>query len=511
MAWSFRPPPGWVLPPGFTPPQGWTPEPGWPPATPGWQFWEWVERPGTDTASSSLPPPAPSHGVVPTPAQPVLESGAAVRPSFRERQVERANARQRAEHERLWREQQALADELALAARHAAEGMDNVSGVLTKKGEVALTALPADLVEPKVMPGHFTGGYSGVSFRIAKGVNYRIGGMRGHYTPGPEVQAPKDSGTAYVTTKRVVFTGSKSTREWAYAKLLSVAATADGRATLLHVSNRQKASGLSMRDAMTADRFEAYLALGLAIEDQGAAAVAALWSEASAASLAAGPGTPPEHGRYPWYLRTRWIAALLIFFAPLGILLTWTTSGWRRPVRIAATAASLILFITAITQHNTSAPNNANAGRASLLAPATTSHAAEPQGTPATHPVSKPATRTSATVTAARTTPRKITAAPPPATTHYVPPPAPHTSSAAPPPPPKNLCGAPQNPYGYNFCGGSTITNPESDVCNYFNCIASFWNGTGYMVECQDTTYSMSGGHSGACSHHSGELRPVYQ
>jgi hypothetical protein len=30
------------------------------------------------------------------------------------------------------------------------------------------------------------------------------------------------------------------------------------------------------------------------------------------------------------------------------------------------------------------------------------------------------------------------------------------------------------------------------------------------MVECNDATYSMSGGISGACSHHGGEDRPVY-
>jgi hypothetical protein len=30
------------------------------------------------------------------------------------------------------------------------------------------------------------------------------------------------------------------------------------------------------------------------------------------------------------------------------------------------------------------------------------------------------------------------------------------------------------------------------------------------MVECNDGTYSMSGGIRGACSYHSGEERPVY-
>jgi hypothetical protein len=70
----------------------------------------------------------------------------------------------------------------------------------------------------------------------------------------------------------------------------------------------------------------------------------------------------------------------------------------------------------------------------------------------------------------------------------------------------QSLCGAPSNPYGLNLCGrGSLVYNPPSNVCNYFNCIANFPNGVGYMVECNDGTYSMSGGRPGACSGHDGE------
>jgi hypothetical protein len=74
-----------------------------------------------------------------------------------------------------------------------------------------------------------------------------------------------------------------------------------------------------------------------------------------------------------------------------------------------------------------------------------------------------------------------------------------------------SLCGAPSNPFGYNFCHrGGYVHSPAATVCSYFNCIAYFQNGKGYMVECKDYTYSMSGGISGACSHHKGVLRPVY-
>ncbi|HWG24427.1 hypothetical protein [Actinospica sp.] len=72
------------------------------------------------------------------------------------------------------------------------------------------------------------------------------------------------------------------------------------------------------------------------------------------------------------------------------------------------------------------------------------------------------------------------------------------------------LCGAPANPYGYNLCGiGSDVTSPPSDICSYFSCIDNFGNGNGYMVECNDGMYSMSGGIEGVCSDHGGEGKPV--
>jgi hypothetical protein len=79
-----------------------------------------------------------------------------------------------------------------------------------------------------------------------------------------------------------------------------------------------------------------------------------------------------------------------------------------------------------------------------------------------------------------------------------------------PPPPPPDLCGAPPNPWGYNFCGGSVITSPPLDFCTYFACIPSFWtNANGYVEECIDGLYSHSGGRSGSCSSHQGNWRPL--
>ena len=73
-------------------------------------------------------------------------------------------------------------------------------------------------------------------------------------------------------------------------------------------------------------------------------------------------------------------------------------------------------------------------------------------------------------------------------------------------------CGAPANSYGLNLCGrGHKVYDPPADVCQHFECIPSFSKGTGYMVQCKDGKFSMSGGRPGSCSSHKGEGKPVFR
>ena len=97
------------------------------------------------------------------------------------------------------------------------------------------------------------------------------------------------------------------------------------------------------------------------------------------------------------------------------------------------------------------------------------------------------------------------TKAPPPtpiATQAPTQPPAPTPTS-----PPTGVNG---NPWGYDFNPGNVIYNPPSAFCSYFTCIASFWNGKGYVVACSDGMYSKSGGRGGSCSRHGGDAQVVY-
>jgi hypothetical protein len=256
VGWVFHAPPGWpAAPPGWVPPAGWVPDPSWPSAPDGWQFWV------ADGASNSAPAVRPDE-----------------HPSWRERRADKHAERDHQQAVAVWQAQQDLADELAASAR-AADSGQSVDGLLVKKGEVALWAAPCALIEPRVQQGHYVGGYQGVSLHVAKGVNYRIGAARGHYVPGPEVQTSVDQGRAFVTSQRVVFTGARTTREWAYAMLVSVDTSSDDHVALLHVSNRQKVSGLAL--GPLGPKFQGYLALGVAIGQDGTAA-AEQWAQAAA-------------------------------------------------------------------------------------------------------------------------------------------------------------------------------------------------------------------------------------
>ena len=81
------------------------------------------------------------------------------------------------------------------------------------------------------------------------------------------------------------------------------------------------------------------------------------------------------------------------------------------------------------------------------------------------------------------------------------------TPSPSPSPTQATLCGAPANPWSYNFCGGVAVVSAPSGFCQYFACVASFWSdvGKGAVVECRDTRYS----HGPFCTAHGGVMRAL--
>lgn len=127
---------------------------------------------------------------------------------------------------------------------------------------------------------------------------------------------------------------------------------------------------------------------------------------------------------------------------------------------------------------------------------------ATPTQAPA-QPLPLPPTATSTTAPATPT-PLSPTATPKPAT----PTPAPTRPTTIATTPPKT--GVNGNPWGYDFNRGSLIYNPPAGFCSYFDCISSFSDGKGYVVQCQNGDYSKSGGRKGVCSKQGGFKQNLY-
>jgi hypothetical protein len=153
-----------------------------------------------------------------------------------------------------WDAESEHVDELLYMATHLDEVYEASAeagfSIRLNKGEHVLMGLRggSGLVEPRASGGSYQGGSTGVSFRVMKGVSYRVGNHRGTYVPGPEVQKIIDSGgDTYVTTQRVLYSSPNRNRDWQHAKTVDLFhsdTVAPGwGATYISVSNRQKTSG----------------------------------------------------------------------------------------------------------------------------------------------------------------------------------------------------------------------------------------------------------------------------
>jgi hypothetical protein len=132
-----------------------------------------------------------------------------------------------------------LVDEILIANANAGElSALPDPPIILKKGEQAYLSVAAELMK-EVVDRHYQGGYSGVSFRVAKGVRVNTGGFRGHSVVTGSHMEVSDQGQLVITSARVVFVGSRAPIELAYAKLISMDGFTDG--VRFSVSNRAKA------------------------------------------------------------------------------------------------------------------------------------------------------------------------------------------------------------------------------------------------------------------------------
>lgn len=285
--------------------------------------------------------------------------------------------------------------------------------------------------------------------------------------PGDGIKVT-DAGIAVVTDRRVVFQSRRRRREWAYAKMNGLAHDPGAPCTLMQVLNRQQVSGLLLPSAAVPGfRFHLTLAFADAIEQR--AAVIAQLDELTTAHEALRPARPvpvtPDEAAF--LAGGRLAAAAAVTIVVLVPVAAFQSDSPVRPQPEAATAAVV------------------PSARPVIAFPAPA--AAVPSPTPG-----------AATKATAETLPTRTPA------------PRSERTTAAPTTRTASLCGAPANPYGYHFCGGSRVYEPASGVCRYFECIEGFWSGKGYLVQCRDGTVSMTGGRSESCVHHGGRRRAVH-
>jgi hypothetical protein len=142
-----------------------------------------------------------------------------------------------------WQENRDAYAELAELAQ-GFDGVDTDEMMLSQGERLFFKVTNVGLVEDRVRGGHYEGRSSGVSFPIGslggRSIRYRVGANRGHYVQGAPTPTAIDTGTVFITNKRVIFAGSRQTRECNFAKLIGVQHDDSEGATTFSVSNRQK-------------------------------------------------------------------------------------------------------------------------------------------------------------------------------------------------------------------------------------------------------------------------------
>ncbi|MET8832822.1 hypothetical protein ABZV78_02745 [Micromonospora sp. NPDC004540] len=281
----------------------------------------------------------------------------------------------------------------------------------------------------------------------------------------PEGVKVVDAGLAVLTNRRLVLLGGRGRRDWTYGRMTGLSHDPGAPVTLIQVLDRRRTSGLLLPTGAVADfRFTLTLAFADAIEQR--AAVVAQLDELIAEHEAERPARP---------------AVLTPAQARLSALLP----GGRRTI---AVAVALALIVPALL-FESDPPVRPGSEMASAATPATSATATPAPAPPPIAPAVQPRAKPQRTRTAPATAP---------------------TGSTPSQPAPERRCGAPANPYGYDFCGGQRIRKPAAGVCDWFECVPGFWSGRGWLVQCRDGTVSLTGGQRDSCADNRGFRRTFW-
>lgn len=128
-----------------------------------------------------------------------------------------------------------IANELAVLERHrqlrliqhGVLPIIHINGVVLLKNEVIHFAVPASLIEEKVVHQGYTGGSAGVSIRVAQGVNLKLGASKGRLVKKTGI-VPVAHGTVILTNQRILFVSQKKAFNLKFNRLVSYKIYTDG-------------------------------------------------------------------------------------------------------------------------------------------------------------------------------------------------------------------------------------------------------------------------------------------
>ncbi|KXK62196.1 hypothetical protein AWW66_09750 [Micromonospora rosaria] len=287
-------------------------------------------------------------------------------------------------------------------------------------------------------------------------------------TRRPDGVRVADTGLAVVTNRRLVLLGGRGRRDWAYGRMTGLAHDPAAPVTLIQVLDRRAASGLLLPPAAAAEfRFTLTLAFADAIEQRPA--IVAQLDELIAEHAQARPFRPE-------------------IATPAQARLTARVPGGRRTVAVAAAGALLVPAVLLDSDPPVSPGIEVAVAATPHAVPA--APAAGSRRPDRSAAADAPSPEVTATRVARSPKPRRATGATPSARDRF--------------------CGAPRNPFGYDYCGGERVHHPDEAICAWFSCGQDFWLGEGYLVQCRDGSVSLSGGQPDACARHRGVRRTVW-
>ncbi|MFR9778129.1 hypothetical protein ACL02O_19005 [Micromonospora sp. MS34] len=325
----------------------------------------------------------------------------------------------------------------------------------------------------------------------------------------PSPRPPKgvevvDAGTAVVTDRRLILAGRHGCQEWPYRTVAGLAHHPGEPFTLLHPQGPGRIRGVRVPRVAASDfRLRITVAYAeatgarAALLDRLDDAIVAHWHDRPPIPAPATPADAPATARL---VRPALIAAVAVALALAAVASVVHGSVPARPV-----VGMEVDRGTGVTPADPTLPSPSTG----LGAPAGSTEPRTAGTTPYRPPDGASAPAPSATAAATPTPTAGRTPVHPPSPPGGPPSSSP-TPSTSPSPTAADLCGAPPNPYGYNYCGGSLVYDPAPDVCDWFSCTANLWDGRGYLVQCEDDLVSRTGLPGGPCAGHGGTRRPVY-